>query len=323
MGGEPWSHLLGAHRHQIWEPPMWLWPCPHPPRCIWRSQGDRGRLKWVELKEKVNNYAKFTVFLENQALTYDLDEQHSLVLAGRIVDTDRVVALILPLSTLNDEAAQVLPGLHPDAAFRVADYLVKVGHQVGVQKTQGSLLVHSLQMCLKSWTLEGDWKNVVLFCIVSSHLTWTNQIRHKIASFRIVRWKKNQFILLTFSNCRELKDRDYQIEFNLIGSLETKKKTAWNVGFFASTLTRYSLFKHLTEVRLYLIAFGPDNSWRWLPCDLHIQTKFISCHHNDGVLRDHVSSRVQVDLWRIWKKVQHKSKTEWMSAKDFWGRIKF
>lgn len=53
---------------------------------------------------------------------------------------------------------------------------------------------------------------------------------------------------------------------------------------------------------LYLISFGPDNSWRWLPCDLHIQAKFISCYYNDGVLRDHVSSCVQVDLWRIWKK---------------------
>lgn len=69
-------------------------------------------------------------FPGRSSLTYDLDKQHSLVLAGRVVDTDCVVALILPLGTLNDEAAQVLPGLHPDAALRVADYLVRVGSHV-------------------------------------------------------------------------------------------------------------------------------------------------------------------------------------------------
>lgn len=72
------------------------------------------------------------VFLQNHALTNDLDKQHSLVLASRVLDTDCVVALILPLGTLNDEAAQVLPGLHSNSAFRVADYLVMVRHQVRV-----------------------------------------------------------------------------------------------------------------------------------------------------------------------------------------------
>lgn len=65
-------------------------------------------------------------FPGRSSLTYDLDEQHGLVLAGGVVDADCVVALILPLRTLNDEAAQILPRLHPDAALRVADYLVMV-----------------------------------------------------------------------------------------------------------------------------------------------------------------------------------------------------
>lgn len=50
----------------------------------------------------------------------------------------------------------------------------------------------------------------------------------------------------------------------------------------------------------YLISFGPDNSGCWLSCDFHIQTKLIARYYNDGVLGDHVSSGVQVDLWRIW-----------------------
>lgn len=53
-------------------------------------------------------------------------------------------------------------------------------------------------------------------------------------------------------------------------------------------------------VNPYLISSGPDNSGSWLSCDLHVQTQFVARHHNDGVLGDHVSSRVQVDLGRIW-----------------------
>ncbi len=50
----------------------------------------------------------------------------------------------------------------------------------------------------------------------------------------------------------------------------------------------------------YLISFGPNSNGCWLSCDLHIQTELVARHHNDGVLGDHVSSGVQVDLWRIW-----------------------
>lgn len=49
----------------------------------------------------------------------------------------------------------------------------------------------------------------------------------------------------------------------------------------------------------YLISLGPNNNGCWFSCDFHIQTKLIACYHNDGVLGDHASSGVQVDLWRI------------------------
>ena len=59
----------------------------------------------------------------------------------------------------------------------------------------------------------------------------------------------------------------------------------------------------------YMLSFGPDNSGCWLSCDLHVQTKLIAGHHNNGVLGDHVSSGVQVDLWRIW--LTYKGVIEW------------
>lgn len=56
-------------------------------------------------------------------LTYDLDEQHGLVLSGGVGDDDGVVSLIFSLRPLNDEAAQVLPGLHPHTSLSLCDLL--------------------------------------------------------------------------------------------------------------------------------------------------------------------------------------------------------
>lgn len=47
-----------------------------------------------------------------QLLAHNLNKQHSLVLSSRVVDNDGVVALIISLRPLNDEAAQVLLGLN-------------------------------------------------------------------------------------------------------------------------------------------------------------------------------------------------------------------
>lgn len=57
-------------------------------------------------------------------LTHNLHKQHGLVLSSGVVHTNGVVALILPLCALYDEAAQVFPGLHPHAPFSLCDLLI-------------------------------------------------------------------------------------------------------------------------------------------------------------------------------------------------------
>lgn len=47
--------------------------------------------------------------IQRSSLTHNLHKQHGLVLSSRVGNADGVVALILPLCTLYDEAAQVFP----------------------------------------------------------------------------------------------------------------------------------------------------------------------------------------------------------------------
>lgn len=66
------------------------------------------------------------------SLTHNLQKQHSLVLSGRVGDSDGVVALIVSLRPLYDKAAEVFPGLHPYTSFSVCDWLT---HDIKAVKT--------------------------------------------------------------------------------------------------------------------------------------------------------------------------------------------
>lgn len=55
------------------------------------------------------NYKLSADSIRRSSLTHNLHKQHGLVLSSRVGNADGVVALILPLCTLYDEAAQVFP----------------------------------------------------------------------------------------------------------------------------------------------------------------------------------------------------------------------
>lgn len=70
------------------------------------------------------NYMLSADNIQRSSLTHNLHKQHGLVLSSRVGDADGVVALILPLCTLYDEAAQVFPWLHPHTALSACNCLI-------------------------------------------------------------------------------------------------------------------------------------------------------------------------------------------------------
>lgn len=54
-------------------------------------------------------------------------------------------------------------------------------------------------------------------------------------------------------------------------------------------------------VYVYLISLHPADGGSGISCDLHIQTQLVTSNNNDGVLRNHITSHIQMDLGGILK----------------------
>ncbi len=52
---------------------------------------------------------------------------------------------------------------------------------------------------------------------------------------------------------------------------------------------------------VYRVSLHPADGGSGFSCDLHIQTQLVPSNNNDGVLRNHATGHIQMDLRRILK----------------------
>lgn len=205
--------------------------------------------------------------------THNFHKQHCLVLPCRVTDDDGVVAFITSLSTLNDKAAEVFPGLHSHTTFTFCDWL----------------------------KYRNRW--LKQYYMHTAQTTWIVQIQQfsqNSPNIKIYRWKYLQ----------SLSSLSFFCHIFIILENGAMFFTLWVYGLISLVLLNIRLVSvylgslSFTELWLwiepYLVSFGPNHSGCRLSSDLHIQTEFVSGHHYNSVLGDHVSSGVQVDLWWIW-----------------------
>ncbi len=58
---------------------------------------------------------------------------------------------------------------------------------------------------------------------------------------------------------------------------------------------------------VYRVSLHPADGGSRFSCDLHIQTQLVPSNNDDGVLRNHVTGHIQMDLRRILKEQEKES----------------